>query len=170
VWLRQLYRQFRHLVHEMGKFGVVGALAYVADSAVLILLERRGWEPLTAKTIATVIAATLAFAGNRFWTWRHRARSGLAREYGLFSLFNAIGLGISLAVLGVTYHWLGAIWPQIFQTSLAVFISANVVGLAAGTVFRFWSYRRYVFRAPAPAERYPNLAAATPAQNPSPGN
>src|SRR5690606_35120498 len=154
----------------MGKFGVVGALAYVADSAVLILLERRGWGPLTAKTIATVVAATLAFAGNRFWTWRHRARSGRARESGLFSLFTALGFGIALAVLGVSCHWLVALWPQIFQTSLAVFISANVVGLAAGTVFRFWSYRRYVFRAPAPAERYPNLAAATPAQNPRPGN
>jgi putative flippase GtrA len=161
VWLSRLYQQFRHLVHEMGKFGAVGSVAYLVDSAILLALDAQGWEPLISKTVSTVVAATVAFAGNRFWTWRHRARSGLAREYGLFSVFNAIGLGISLACLGVTYHWLGTAWPGIFQTSLAVFVSANVVGLGLGTVFRFWSYRRYVFPA-AVADTYGDLAAATP--------
>ncbi len=146
VWLIRLYQRFRHLVHEMSKFGIVGGVAYVVDSAILILLDTQGWEPLLSKTVSTLIAATVAFAGNRFWTWRHRARSGLAREYGLFSVLNAIGLGIALACLAITYHGLGTIWPGIFQTSLAVFVSANVIGLALGTIFRFWSYRRYVFR------------------------
>lgn len=147
----------------MGKFGAVGAGAYLVDSAILLVLDARGWEPWVSKTIATVIAATVAFAGNRFWTWRHRPRSGLPREYGLFSFFNTIGLGISLACLGISYYWLGAVWP-VFQTSLAVFISANVIGLGAGTIFRFWSYRRFVFRAVLPGERYPDLATATPAR------
>ena len=35
---------------------------------------------------------------------------------------------------------------------LADNISANVVGLALGTVFRYWSYKRFVFRA---VPRYP---------------
>lgn len=145
----------------MGKFGAVGAAAYLVDSVILLWLDAQGGKPLISKTIATVVAATVAFAGNRFWTWRHRARSGLGREYGLFSVFNAIGLGISLACLGITYYWLGAAWPAVFKTSLAVFVSANVVGLGLGTVFRFWSYRRYVFPAVVP-DRYRDLAAATP--------
>lgn len=146
MWLTRLYRRFQDLVHEVGKFGLVGGVAYFVDSVILVVLDGRGWEPMTAKTLATAIAATIAFVGNRFWTWRHRARSGLAREYTLYFIFNTIGLGIALACLGVSYHWLGAAWPGIFQTTLAVWVAANVVGLALGTTFRFWSYRRFVFR------------------------
>jgi putative flippase GtrA len=144
VWLTRLYARFQHLVHELGKFGTVGAVAYVVDTALFAVLLL-AMESLTAKTIATVIAASVAFVGNRFWTWRHRARSGLAREYLLYFSFNGVGLAISLAMLGISHYLLGAVWP-VFQTPLADLISANVVGLAAGTSFRFWSYRRFVFR------------------------
>src|SRR5690606_41387611 len=44
--------------------------------------------PITSKTIATVVAASLAFIGNRFWTWRHRERTSLAREYTLYFCLN----------------------------------------------------------------------------------
>lgn len=144
MWLTDLYRRFQHLVHELGKFGIVGAVAYLIDTALfagLVLVL----ESLTAKTIAGLVAATVAFIGNRFWTWRHRARSGLAREYILYFTFNGIGLVIALAFLWVSHYGLGAIWP-VFQSPLADLLAANVVGLAAGTSFRFWSYRRFVFR------------------------
>jgi putative flippase GtrA len=148
VWLKRIYDRFRDMVHELGKFGTVGAVAYVVDTAlfaVLLLVM----ESLTAKTVAALIAATVAFVGNRFWTWRHRVRSGLAREYLLYFSLNGVGLAISLAVLGVSHYLLGTIWP-VLQTPLADLISANVIGLAAGTSFRFWSYRRFVFREHAP--------------------
>jgi putative flippase GtrA len=160
VWLSRVYEKFRHLIHEMGKFGVVGAVAYVIDTGVFIILVLN-LESLTAKTIATVIAATVAFLGNRFWTWRHRARSGLAREYGLYFFFNAVGLAIALAILSVSHYVLGAFWA-FFTTPLADVIAANVIGLAAGTIFRFWSYRRFVFRPVPRTEGYlGELASAT---------
>ena len=31
VWLTRLYRRFRHLVHELGKFGTVGLLQLFTD-------------------------------------------------------------------------------------------------------------------------------------------
>jgi hypothetical protein len=34
----------------------------------------------------------------------------------------------------------------VLTTELADVVSANVVGMAGGTLFRFWSYRRFVFR------------------------
>ncbi len=40
---------------------------------------------------------------------------------------------------------LGAEWPAVFRTRLADNISAMVVGMTLGTVFRFWSYRTFVF-------------------------
>jgi putative flippase GtrA len=164
VWLTRLYARFRDHFHELGRFGIVGGIAWIVDTALLAALVLV-MESLAAKTLATVVAASIAFVGNRFWTWRHRARSGLAREYLLYFLLNGVGLAISLGVLAATHYGLGALWP-VFATPLADVISANVVGLAAGTTFRFWSYRQYVFRHPEapPAGPSPGpLAPAAPA-------
>ena len=142
-----LYQRFRHLIHELGKFGTVGGVAFTVDTIVYALLLDTNLETLTAKTLTTVVSATVAFLGNRFWTWRHRERSGLAREYSLYFAFNVVGLMITLAVLGLSHYGLGSVWPEVFQTKLADLIAAQIVGTAFGTLFRFWSYRRFVFLA-----------------------
>ena len=143
--VRRFTLRFRDIVHELGKFGIVGVVSYVVDTGVLNFLLSADMNPLLAKTISTVISASVAFVGNRFWTWRHRPRSGLRREYTLYFLFNVVGLAIGLACLGVSHYALGAVWP-VFRTKLADLVSANVVGMVFGTLFRFWSYRRFVFR------------------------
>jgi putative flippase GtrA len=162
-WLRpvgRLVERFEHVIHEVGKFGVVGLFAFLIDFSVFnLLLEPIG--PIPAKTVSTVISATLAFVGNRFWTWRHRPRSGYRREYTLYFLFNGVGLGIGLSCLWLSHYGLGSIWPSIFHTRLADNLSSLGMGMILGTTFRFWSYRRIVFRVPAtvpsrsPANRDP---------------
>jgi putative flippase GtrA len=151
--LRSAYQRFRHLIFELGKFGTVGGIAFVVDTTLYAsLLHQADMETLTAKTLSTGVSATVAFLGNRFWTWRHRARSGLAREYTLYFIFNVVGLAIGLAVLGISHYGLGSLWPGTFRTTLADLIAANGVGMVFGTLFRFWSYRRFVFLAPRPEE------------------
>jgi putative flippase GtrA len=147
--VRRLYLRFQGILHELGKFGIVGGVAYVVDTGVYALMLALGLETLAAKSIATVIAATLAFIGNRFWTWRHRPRSSLTKEYLLYFGFNAAGLGIQLATLGVTHYGLGNFWP-FFASPLADLIFAQIIGNGIATVFRFWAYRRFVFAAPVP--------------------
>jgi putative flippase GtrA len=139
-----LYARFRHLTHELGKFGLVGAISYLVDFGVFNAIRLSTGEPFTAKIISTVVAATTAFLGNRFWTWRHARRTTLARQYSLYFLFNLVGLGIGLACLLVSHNWLGAIWPA-FTSAVADNISANLVGVGLATMFRFWAYRRFVF-------------------------
>jgi putative flippase GtrA len=145
--LRALYDRFAHLVHEVGKFGVVGATCYVIDVAVFnlcLVVFHLAWFP--SLVVSTVVAASVAFVGNRFWTWRHRERTGLHREYGLYFGFNLVGLLISAAVLWLSHDVLGSMWPAL-QTPLADNIAGKVVGVAFASLFRFWAYRRYVFLA-----------------------
>lgn len=151
----RLVAQFRHLIHELGKFGVVGGAAYIVDLVIFnVLLSVTGWLPATV--ISTTVAATGAFIGNRYWTWRDRERSSLAREYLLYFFFNVVGLGISVGVLWLSHDVLGAVWPQLFHTRLADNVAKMLVGNAIASVFRFWAYRRFVFNgAPATATPAP---------------
>jgi putative flippase GtrA len=142
-----LYYRLDHLVRELMKFGVVGSFAFVVDVGMFNLLMYAGGtgplydKPLTAKTISVIAAVTVAYFGNRHWTFRHRGRSNLGREYTLFFVLNGVGLMIALSCLGFSRYLLGLHGP------LADNIAANGFGLVLGTAFRFWSYRRWVFPA-----------------------
>jgi putative flippase GtrA len=138
----------RSRVRELLIFAVVGGVGYLVDVGVFNLLRYAGepglleHKPLTAKAISVAVATIVTYAGNRHWTWRHRAWSGTHREFAIFVVLNAVGMAIALACLAVSHYVIGLTDP------VADNVSANGVGLALGTAFRFWAYRRWVFRAP----------------------
>ena len=132
---------------EMVKFGAVGAVAFLVDVGTFNLL-RFGFlgvdgpfegKPLTAKACSAFIATIVAWLGNRYWTFRRRRRASRRREFVLFLVMNALGLGIALACLGFSHYVLG------FRSALADNVSGNVIGLGLGTLFRFWTYKTFVF-------------------------
>ena len=130
---------------ELGKFGVIGLVAYIIDLTIFNVLRFAGGEgplydkPLTAKVVSVLAATTFAYFGNRHWTFKDRSRSSFRRQYTLFFVFNAVGMIISLSCLCVSHYLLG------FESALADNISANVIGLVLGTIFRFWGYHNWVF-------------------------
>ncbi|MCF8554261.1 MAG: GtrA family protein [Candidatus Nanopelagicales bacterium] len=134
-----------NLRNELGKFGVIGFIAFLIDLVIFNFLRFAGGEgvlfdrPLTAKVLSVLVATTFAFAGNRQWTFKERSRSTIRRQYIMFFVFNVIGMAISLACLGISHYVLG------FESALADNVSANFVGLILGTVFRFWGYHNWVF-------------------------
>jgi putative flippase GtrA len=111
-----------------------------------LVLHLRPDKPLTAKVVSTVVAATVAYVLNRAWSFRHRQRSSVRREYALFFLLNGVGLAIALGCLAFSHYVLG------LDSRLADNVAGNVVGIGLGTLFRFWSYRRFVWLAPAAVE------------------
>ncbi len=146
-YVNHLYERFRGLLHELAKFGIVGALNYVLDVGLFNVLVTSGGlhdKPLTAKTISTVIAATSSYFMNRHWTWRNKARRGVLREYGTFIVLSAIALLITLGCLAFGEYVLGQ------DSLLARNIWGNIVGVGLAMVFRFWSFKRWVFLAPEP--------------------
>jgi putative flippase GtrA len=157
-----LRTRLRSLVRELGKFGTVGSAAFAVDLLVFNLLLSAGSETLTAKTISTIVATTLAFFGNRYWTWRDGDHTHLARQYTTFFVLNAIGLGIALACLAISHYALGRVWPAL-QSQAADNIAGQLVGTAVGTIFRFWSYRKFVFRATAVPDATGNVPSSSSA-------
>jgi putative flippase GtrA len=134
-----LHRRFAHLVRELMKFGSVGAVAFLITIGTGNLLHvGLDMGELTATGVATVIAATFAYLANRYWTFRHRDQSGMGREYVLFFALNAVGLVITWLFQGFTKFVLDLQGPIAYNASL-------IVGTGAATLFRFWSYKKWVF-------------------------
>lgn len=142
----------RRLGSEVAKFGTVGLIAFVIDAGLFNIL-RAGVladSPLTAKGISVVVATTFAYIANRHWTYADRPRTGARRETILFFATNGAALLISWTCLALTHYLLG------FQSQFADNISANIIGVGLGTLFRFWAYRTFVF--PEAAESDPQAA------------
>jgi putative flippase GtrA len=144
---------WRVLLKEISAFGVVGVINLFVDIGLFNLVHFRiGLGPTTSNIISTSVATTISYFANRHWSFSHRARTGLRREYVLFFAINLIALGISSVVIAFTYYVVSATTPFALNV-------AKVVGIGIGTVFRFWSYKRYVF--PPPTEPVAAQAGAS---------
>ncbi|MBB3084787.1 GtrA family protein [Geodermatophilus sabuli] len=136
---------WRLLLKELGAFGVVGAVCFVIDLGLFQLLyTSAGLGAVTAKLVSTLVSMTAAFLGHRFWSFSHRARTGLRREYPLFAVVNGVTLGLGLAIVAFVRYPLG-------QEHALVLQAANVVSIGIGSVVRYLAYRRWVFPAIAPS-------------------
>lgn len=143
----------RLLSREVLSFLGVGGTGYVVDVAAFNILRSApvlsAVDPADARVLAVGVAMIVTYLGNRWITWRDVDSAGRRREVGLFVLFNVIGLGFSVVTLLISHDLMG------LTSRLADNISANVVGLALGTCFRYWSYKRFVFTTPPVPEPLP---------------
>jgi putative flippase GtrA len=143
--IRDTYLRFRVLVHEVAKFGIVGAIGFVVQLGVQNTLHS-GFRigALTALVIAYVVATVVTFVGNRHWAFKHRKGKGLGQEGMLFVLLNVVGIFIQVGIVWLVVHGL-------HKTDIAYYNAATVVGIGIGTLFRLFTYRKFVFLAESPA-------------------
>ncbi len=130
------------MIFEGAKFGIVGLTGIGVTNLVFIPLHGAlHLGPLTSITIATAAATVVTFLGNRYWSFRSREGAGTSRESAMFFLLNGVGLLIQYAVLGLSNYALG------LTTRTENVIAVNL-GIGLGTLFRFWSYRRWIWVPP----------------------
>ncbi|MET8676428.1 GtrA family protein [Streptomyces sp. NPDC004647] len=136
-----LHQRLKLMSGEIGRFGAVGASGWLVDTAVFNLcLHVLHLQTVRSGVIATAVAIGTNYLGNRYWTYRHRDRSRRTREVTLFLLFSGIGMVIQNGVLALSHYGLE------HTSALADNVAKNVIGLGVATLFRFWSYRTWVFR------------------------
>jgi putative flippase GtrA len=134
---------------ELAKFGTIGALAFVIDNGGYTLLVfglpgakdgARGGSPVMASVVATAVATVFSWLGNRYWTYRHQRRANMGHEFGLFLFVNIIGILITAGSVYLSRNLLGL-------DSVLSDNTARITGWVVATVFRFLTYRKYVFTA-----------------------
>ncbi|MER6053331.1 GtrA family protein [Streptomyces sp. BHT-5-2] len=129
------------LVREVVKFGAVGGAGVVVNFAVFNLVRHLTELPVVrASIVATVVATGTNYIGYRYFAYRDRDKQGRTKELTLFLLFSVVGLVIENGILYAATYGFG--WDSPLQSNVFKFL-----GIGIATLFRFWSYRTWVFRA-----------------------
>ena len=142
--MASLRKRLTALIPELAKFGVVGLTGAVIDlGGAAYLHGALGVGPMVSKGLAIIAATVVTYLGSRFWTFRHRANQALLREGVLFAALNVVGLAIAECVIAFVTYGLD------MKGTLA-YNAASVIGTGLGTIFRYFSYKKWVFLAGVP--------------------
>jgi putative flippase GtrA len=124
---------------EFLRFGVVGTIGFVVDTAVLYAGLALGLGLYGGRAVSYLVAATTTWALNRLWTFRGRGNGPVHRQWALFLLVNLLGFAMNYG----TYAGLIAFVPMV--------AAHPVLGVAAGALAgmfgNFVLSRQLVFRA-----------------------
>jgi putative flippase GtrA len=104
-------------------------------------------QPLLAFILANTVGMVVSYRGSRSWAFRHR--EVVSRDGGRLAYFliNTASMIIPVGCLAFSRYVLDRADP------VADNLAANVVGLALGTVARFFALRRFIFLNPVIAAR-----------------
>ncbi|MEO3976400.1 GtrA family protein [Streptomyces sp. CAU 1734] len=133
--------QLDQLMREVAKFGAVGGAGVIVNLAVFNVVRATTELPVVrASLVANAVAILFNYLGYRYFTYRDRDKSGRTRELSLFLLFSVVGMVIENGILYAATYGFG--WDSTLQSNFFKFF-----GIGVATLFRFWSYRTWVFRA-----------------------
>ena len=129
----------RKMIDQFLRFGVVGTVGFLVDSAVLLAMLALGMGPYGGRVLSYLVAASTTFALNRAWTFRAAARDApVGAQWARFLALNLVGFAANYG----TYAALIASVPLVAQYP--------VLGVAAGSVagmfINFGLSRRFVFK------------------------
>lgn len=117
----------RKLIEQIMKFGVVGVIAFVIDFGVMVFLtEVFGIDPVISATVSFIISVIFNYAASMRYVFSHREGMSRTREFAIFVVLSAIGLGINDLLI-----WAG--------TDLASF-DYRLVKIFATAVVMIWNF------------------------------
>ena len=127
------------LALQFGKFGAVGVVGLVVDTAVVYaLVFGAGLEFFAARVPSFLAAATTTFALNRAFTFRGARDEPLYRQWAKFIAANALGGAVNYGVsVGLEAAFL------VVETHPVLAVAA---GSAAGMVLNFAASKHLVFK------------------------
>lgn len=148
---KKLFRRFFHwipayagmtqggIIIQFLKFGLVGVVGFVVDTAFLYLgIEALGMSRIAAGFFAFPFAVTVTWIGNRLFTFKDAAHEPPAKQWAKFAMVCAVGIVFNRG----TYSLLVSTIPFVYAYPVLGLLG----GTAAGMFFNFFASKRLVFR------------------------
>lgn len=134
---------------EFLRFAVVGGASFVITMTITYGLKFTVLtdKPVTALVIGVLVATVFSYVANREWSFHTRGGHERHHEAALFFVLSAVALGLNALPQLVSRYVLGLEQPHVglLTQEIADFVSGVVVGTLLGTVFRWWSFKKWVF-------------------------
>lgn len=122
------------LIKQMGKFGVVGVIAFCVDYGVMVALkELAGLDPVLAAGISFVVSLIVNYLLSMHFVFERREDISRQREFVMFVVLSAVGL-----VINEICMWLGATALGIDYRLVKIFATAVVM------VWNFCSRKKWL--------------------------
>ena len=125
------------MAKQVGRFSVVGALAFAVDYVVLMLLTfRLGMRTADAAAISFLVVNLFTYYMDMHFVFSHREDISRTREFLTFAALLFVGMLINEAVISLIVGVAG-------KTELTVSV-AKVASSMAVTTWNFFSRRRWL--------------------------
>ncbi len=98
------------------------------------------WMPVASYFIANCVGMAISFYGSRRYAFKHRRPTGPGGGALNYAIVNISSFTIPMVCLWTTRNVFG--WDSVVADNL----SANVLGASLATLYRFWAFRRFVFK------------------------
>ena len=122
------------LVGQLGKFGVVGVVAFLVDYGLMVALaELAGLDAVLAAGISFVVSLVVNYLLSMSFVFERRGDISRGREFALFVALSAVGLAINELCM-----WAGSTALGIDYRLVKVFATAVVM------VWNFCSRKRWL--------------------------
>ena len=147
LWMCELSgKKFNFIIHEAGKFFLVGAFSAVVDIKVYQIFA---WvlafafaSSIISKCISFLFATAVKYGGNKIWVFEKNGKDGIKKEIVQFTIITLVGMIIDVAVFYCATTWLQ---PQSISEHIWTEISIIIAALVAA-VWNFLGYKFIVFK------------------------
>jgi len=141
AWLQHRFGDARlRLFLEFFRFGVVGTIGFMVDTAVLYAGLALGLGLYGGRALSYLVAASTTWALNRIWTFRGRGSGPAHRQWVLFLVVNLIGFAMNYGTYAALISWV--------PIANAYPVLGVAAGAIAGMAGNFILSRRLVFQPP----------------------
>jgi|GEM_PF-530724 putative flippase GtrA len=131
---------WRKTAHQFFKFGVVGVVGFIVDTAMLYFgINALGLGRIAAGMFSFPFSVTSTWIGNRLYTFRDAPPMPPAKQLAKFAFVCAIGIVFNRG----TYSLLVSTIPFVYDYPVIGLLG----GTAAGMFFNFFASRKHVFGA-----------------------
>lgn len=144
LWIAFLIGKKFLFVYQIAKFFLIGALATVADIALLNLLFwifgiATGIYFSVFKGVSFLIATSSKYLGDKFWAFEKMEKVGMRKEFSQFFAVTLGGLIINVGVASYIVNVFGA------QFGISEKIWANIGAIIAAFSTIIWNFIGYKF-------------------------
>lgn len=127
----------RKLIEQILKFGVVGAIAFLIDYGLLMLLSQLlGMDPVLSAGISFCVSVVFNYVASMRFVFTHRDDMSRQREFAIFIVLSVIGLIINELCMIAGVSLLG-------DSALAV-TATKVFATAVVMVWNFISRKKWL--------------------------